>query len=128
MVSAINNEVVAKECGQCASVLVRAAVCGCLWARHPQLDSEAVLHRSGGAAAFRSRSVAACGFRIRTSDGLAFLHSMQCATALISHLVSPKGPDVSQRAADMLFDRLACWLNRCHVQALLSCTCTLSNQ
>jgi hypothetical protein len=30
----------------------------------------------GVAAAFRSQSVAACGFRIQTPDGPAFLHSM----------------------------------------------------
>jgi hypothetical protein len=42
-------------------------------------------------AAFRSRSIAVCGFCIRTPDGPTFLCNSRCATALYSHSVSPEG-------------------------------------
>jgi hypothetical protein len=45
----------------------------------------------GVAAAFRSRSVAACVFHIRTPDGSAFLCSMRCTMAIVFRFVLPEG-------------------------------------
>jgi hypothetical protein len=40
---------------------------------------------------FQSRSVAACRFRIQMLDGLAFLHSMCRATAVVFRPAMPEG-------------------------------------